>query len=56
MGCQQLTYCEKPATPPRVQPDNEEITVVVVYSSRYNNEKVIQGWVLPDPAMQFSNP
>src|SRR5690554_950777 len=56
MGCRKLTNYEKRATLLRMLPDNDEITVVVVYSIRYNNEKVVQGWWLLDPAEQFANP
>ncbi len=48
--------CEKPASPLKVLPENVAITVIVVYSIRYNNENIVQGWFTPDPAEQFSNP
>jgi len=67
MGCKKLTYWneveirlrrdyEKPALPLRVLPENDQVTVIVVYSIRYDNAKVVQRWFTPDPAEQFANP
>ncbi|NEN25808.1 hypothetical protein G3O08_20165 [Cryomorpha ignava] len=56
MGYRKLTYYEKPALPLRVLPENDEVTVIILYRIELENGKVVQGWFTPDPAEQFSNP
>ena len=56
MGCRKLAYYEKPASPLRVLPENDEVTVIIAYRIELDNGKVAQGWFVPDPAEQFSNP
>lgn len=56
MGCRRLSYYETKKTPLRVVKDNPEKVVVIAYRIELNDGKVMQGWLLPDPAMQFSNP
>lgn len=56
MTAKKLTYYEKPASPLRLLPENDEATVMVVYSFRHDNENTVQGWFTPDPAEQFANP
>jgi len=64
MGCRRLSYDRTLETPLRVVRDEPEKVVVVYWWIELDGEtcaersrsKVVQGWMLPDPAMQFSNP
>ncbi len=56
MGCRNLTYYEKSASPLMVLPENDKVTVIVEYQNEFENGKVVQGWFTPDPAEQFLNP